>query len=365
MNAISRVVLPAIWLLVFLAHVAAPLEACAPAPPPNREVAIASESAIIVWDAESKTEHFIRRATFQTDAPDFGFLVPTPTKPELAESPDTAFDALKEITKPKVVQQKRPAPGSSGSGCGCGAMGPNAAADKSAGTALPEPAVRVLDEKQVGGYDAVVLEADDPDALKTWLADHGYAFDESLSEWLAHYVEQKWIITAFKIAAQTEGDEETVGTSSVRMTFKTDRPFYPYREPKADEVGKNSLPNRLLRVYFVGEKRYEGHLGDDAWAPGEVVWSKKLQDTQRQEVSGLLALPEGSSPKEWWLTEFEDRSSPRPGTDDVYFSPSEDQSEKERPPIIEYVMAQPRPGVMACILAATMAGLFIWRRLRG
>ena len=37
-------------------------EACAPAPPPGAFVAVAAESAIIVWDAPNKTEHFIRGA---------------------------------------------------------------------------------------------------------------------------------------------------------------------------------------------------------------------------------------------------------------------------------------------------------------
>ncbi|MCI0705568.1 MAG: hypothetical protein L0241_31295, partial [Planctomycetia bacterium] len=35
-----------------------------------------------------------------------------------------------------------------------------------------------------------------------------------------------------------------------------------------------------------------------------------------------------------WLTEFEDHSSPRPGTDEVYFARDADQSELNRPPHI-------------------------------
>ena len=46
---------------------------------------IAEESAVIVWEGATRTEHFVRRATFATTAADFGFLVPTPSKPELAE----------------------------------------------------------------------------------------------------------------------------------------------------------------------------------------------------------------------------------------------------------------------------------------
>lgn len=36
--------------------------ACAPAPPDGAAVRIADEEALIAWSAETKTEHFVRRA---------------------------------------------------------------------------------------------------------------------------------------------------------------------------------------------------------------------------------------------------------------------------------------------------------------
>ena len=80
-------------LVLFAALLAAvPSPACAPAPMRGEYVEITNESALIIWDAESKTEHFIRRAAFQSTSTDFGFLVPTPTQPELAEADDSVFD---------------------------------------------------------------------------------------------------------------------------------------------------------------------------------------------------------------------------------------------------------------------------------
>src|SRR4051794_2669758 len=73
---------------------------CAAAWRRGEKVRVASESAIIVWDAAGKTQHFIRRARFETKARDFGFLVPTPTRPELAEASDGAFDLLERLTRP-------------------------------------------------------------------------------------------------------------------------------------------------------------------------------------------------------------------------------------------------------------------------
>lgn len=78
-------------------------DACAPAPPAGEEVAIADEEAIIVWDAATKTEHFIRRAQFGSTAKRFGFLVPTPAKPELGEIDSSIFADLAWQLRPEVI----------------------------------------------------------------------------------------------------------------------------------------------------------------------------------------------------------------------------------------------------------------------
>src|SRR5438874_5486403 len=68
-------------------------------------VAIAEESAVIVWDAAQKVQHFIRWAAFEAQSANFGFLVPTPTQPELAEVSEGIFSTLEAWTAPKVVTQ--------------------------------------------------------------------------------------------------------------------------------------------------------------------------------------------------------------------------------------------------------------------
>src|SRR5262249_24938181 len=152
------------------------------------------------------------------DAKDFGFLVPTPSKPELAEASDEAFTELARITAPRVETKTRPASGGCTIGCAA-SKAPSDAAD-----------VRVLDEQRVAGYDAVVLDASNADALVTWLKEHGYEFSAALKDWADYYIKKGWKITAFKIARDAT-EKPGVGTSAVRMSFKTDKPFFPYREP--------------------------------------------------------------------------------------------------------------------------------------
>jgi hypothetical protein len=353
-------------LLLFASLLFTPAEqvsACAVAPPQGKTVEIADESAIILWDAAAKTQHFIRRASFSTEAAEFGFLVPTPAKPELAEAGDESFAELARITAPREITQPRP---SGGGGCaiGCGTAAPR-------GGVAEKSAVRVLEEKRVAGHDATVLEADNADALSTWLGKHGFEYSPALTEWVAPYVKAGWKVTAFRFAKDSKDAKEArdLASSAVRMTFKTDRPFFPYREPSSQvPAGAGQAPRRLLRVFFLGDKRVQGNLGEkgDAW-PGKVAWTNRLLGADREKLLGQLKLPAQTPPAVWWLTEFEDHSSPRPGTADVYFSPSDDQKPVEREPIIRYVSNTVFDGIVWYGGAACVALPYFvvrWRRRR-
>src|SRR5436309_8226619 len=76
--------------------------ACCPAPPSGKPVVNADQTVILLWDAATKTQHFIRKASFQSEADDFGFLVPTPSLPELEESTNEAFAFLLNLTEPET-----------------------------------------------------------------------------------------------------------------------------------------------------------------------------------------------------------------------------------------------------------------------
>src|SRR5207244_2754583 len=121
------------------------------------------ESAIIIWDAAKKTQHFIRRASFETNTPNLGFLVPTPTRPELAEADDDAFKLLETATAPKVVEKVRERRRYRDRyGYKTKSEGPDMAAPGGG-------SVRTLGEEQrIAGFKAIILEADDPKALAEW-----------------------------------------------------------------------------------------------------------------------------------------------------------------------------------------------------
>jgi hypothetical protein len=261
-----------------------------------------------------------------------------------------------------------------------------------AGNVTPK-SVEVLEKKKIGDYDVAVLKADDAGKLREWLEKNGYDARPQLTEWLKFYTDNKWILTAFKISAdrvskaaitppstgKTSPNKGSSPSSSpnanpipFRLSFQTDRPFYPYREPADQRLVSPDMspPSRLLRVFFVSDTRFAGTLGDKPEWPGKAVWANKLDPTTFDTVAKGSKLPTELNGRPWFLTEFEDSSSPRPGTDEVYFAKSADQATVERQPVTVYEYREsPTPETVLGILVAIpvvllIVGLLVRRSLK-
>ena len=352
----SLAVLGALALSLSVAGEAIP---CAPALPRGEEVRIAGEEAAIFWDASTHTETFVRKAAFQSTAKSFGFLVPTPEKPALGELPSSVFDDLRIAIRPRTEQLTKGYSVSFTSVLGLFLVRRSRSA--SAEAAAPA-AVRVLENAKVAGFDATVLEADDASALSAWLGKNGFDETPELTEWLAPYVAKKWKMTAFKLDGSLDGaSAQALATSAVKMTFHTDTPFYPYREPK-ERSGETKLAasgqaptSRLLRVYFVSDAKQEAHLGDAPWS-AKTLFAAPI-DRMPSEI-GLVA-------KQRFVTTFVDESFPRRGTDEVTFTDATDQAEVKQPPVIvERPREIPIPVDLLLALGAGITVIVVVRRRR-
>ncbi len=270
----------------------------------------ADQTVILIWDHERQTEHFIRQASFRSDGDSVGFIVPTPSRPQLEESGNKAFPYLEQITAPREPMRfELP--------IGCSAPTDRAYA----------ASVRVIEEKTVAGYHAVVLSADSGSALVSWLRDHGYAYTPEVAAWAQPYLEKRWYMTAMKIAQ--DGDKRAsaaLAASALRITFQTDRPLFPYREPDSRrDAALLKAPDRLLRIYFVAESRYEGQFPNSQPWGATTRWSQPLTSDQRSKLLQYLDLPESTGPAKAWLTKFEDNWPYGQAPGDVYFTKSANQ----------------------------------------
>lgn len=311
-------------ILVAASLTAGPVaRACCPAWRSGEPVRIADQRILVAWDPVTKTEHFVREARFDgsaASAEDFGFLVPSPTEPEIAEADGSVFGVLARASEPKIVEVTRVRPHWS-------LLGELLLAEKAAPPTsraidmmpmAPREAVTVVKTARVAGYEAAVLKADDPELLGKWLADHGYQSRPELVEWSRPYVALGWMITAFKYV----GDAATIDVAAVRMSFVTDTPLFPYRVP-TDQIAPEGR-GHLLRAYVVGPGRASGTLGPgDAardWSQARVRYARPLAADGGSADILAAALPAGAAGgfADAWLTTFDDGTWPS-GTDDLFF----------------------------------------------
>jgi hypothetical protein len=320
-----------------------PLFACAPAPHAGEQVDVAEESAVIVWDPATKTQHFIRRARFRGTARDFGFLVPTPTEPTLAAVDDSIFDTLQAKIRPRTVERTRRE-------FKWTLLGSFQLANKA--ETMTGAGVDVLQTARIAGYDAAVLDATDANALREWLETHGYATTPDLEEWLDAYVSKRWKITAFKIDKEQAVDAQT---QAVKMSFTTDAPFFPYREPASQRTGSSNT-RRILRVFFLGPERVRGTIGTAFW-PGILQWSDGIDAPLRATLTKATGVE--TPPR---LSAFIEIGS-RSGLDELFFTRSAVQSAHLPPPRInERVEIVFIP--LDVIGAVVLFGLIFYRRRR-
>ncbi|MBN8612183.1 MAG: DUF2330 domain-containing protein [Deltaproteobacteria bacterium] len=264
-------------------------------------VSVRGEEALIVWDEARQVEHFVRRAYFDGQREDFGFLVPTPTQPQLAEEPVAVFARLFSLYRAPLRRDARSRSRSTSSGGGA-----RASAD-----------VLVLEETTVAGMDAAVLQASDANALDTWLTAHGYPHSAELRDYVRPYVDAQWIITAFRISPGAAGG--SFSTSAVRMSFATPRPFFPYSEPL--EV---LMERRHFRVSIAAPHRMAAYLDRPSGGARE-AWRAPAYAGRPAGLHGALsqslppASPDGgrtiAGP---WLTTFDEPESQR-GRLDLFF----------------------------------------------
>ncbi len=336
--------IPILVVLIALLLTFHPAHACCPAPRGSEPAVNADQTIIMLWDPKTKTQHFIRQASFKSQGEDFGFIVPTPSQPQLSESGNEAFALLDKITQPPVVEQSEPI--SFPLGC---------SREVARSDAKSAAEVRILEEKRVAGFDAVILEADYAAALKTWLSEHGYAYSPQVETWAAPYIAAHWKFTAMKIAKDKEtGALENVAASALRLTFQTDRPLFPYREPDPEAAAKTlSAYSRLLKIYFIADARYQGVLTPETPWTGHTVWANRLSPTDLKSVTSALKLPDAPAPGGTWLTVFEDNWPYRAAPADLYFSPAPTQEIVHPKPIIKWVAR----GVDTSLLIAV--GLFV------
>ena len=105
------------------------------------------ENVMLVWDRATETEDFVREARFAKADQKFGFVVPTPTRPEVFKVDGDPFKTLRDAYPYDPPLPPAPPGGLRGIGAGGAGAAP--------GNGAPPPVV-VLSQQRIGSFTASV-----------------------------------------------------------------------------------------------------------------------------------------------------------------------------------------------------------------
>ena len=279
---------------------------------PEKRPSLAREKVLLIHDAAAGRQHFVREIVFRKAEEPFGFVVPTPSLPEVAKVETTPFGKLRERFPfaPVTLSSSRGYGKGSGSGFGSGGS----------------QSVEVIATEKVGSFTAFVLAASDAGALSKWLEDNQLSNSDETKAWLEHYVRMGFYYVAMRYDPPGNAKEadETLAAETIRISFATPVAYYPYFEPKTNLPGNKP---RLLELWTVSNTR----LIPVVLADG-VGWQRPLkpgkQYTRRETLEASLVdeLESLLPPGELVVQSFQDQKRTRAGYHDVLFASAEPRS---------------------------------------
>lgn len=293
-------------------------------PPYDYTVREAEQKAVIFY--KNGQEDLILSITFEGDASDFGWIVPIPEKPEIDKAPDEIFKNLGELTKPKKKLIEKIGDWLVGGGYLASPTLDGGPMSLKGGE--EEPAVQVIDTKQVGIYDTATLKADNAEVLYEWLDEHKYQIPKHGEDILDEYIEKDWYFVAMKISgdyltSKISGDLGKGHATPIKFSFKSNEIIYPLKissitsEKEINYINLRSVLFDVLDEDICDEKEYndsilsglslesftkedyENLLGRYKSANSENIWEEhyaiidiiddKIQNMSNEELDKLIS----------------------------------------------------------------------------
>jgi hypothetical protein len=307
---------------------------------PELRPSLTREKVLIVHDAARGRQHFIREVAFRKADQVFGFVVPTPTLPEVAKLAKNPFTRLRDSFPFEPVGVGKGI--GRGAGAGYGGRGTGGG-------------VEVLAVEKVGSFTAFTLAATDATALATWLKDNELTSTPETDLWLEHYVRMGFYYVAMRYDPPADARSRRrapIAAETVRISFDTPIAYYPYFEPEPQHDPKTP---RLLEVWYVGADPVVpvARLGETTGS--NTRWVRPLKpgrshrNARRQLTAALYEeldalLPEGPLV----VQTFQDQKRRRTGYQDILFAAAAAKpTTPEQQAALEPLLAVLDPGLAA------------------
>lgn len=163
-------------------------------------------------------------------APDFSWVVPVPSVPEVDVAEITTFDELSRLTAPVFIPPLMP---------DCALIPVMAAPMDAAGGS-----VEVLASGVAGPYAYDVVTSPDPTELIIWLRTNNYVITEAMEPLVKVYTDEGMVFLAMKL----QPDQGAQDIQPVVMTYESTQPMIPLR---LTAVAAN--PNMNVLTWILGE----------------------------------------------------------------------------------------------------------------
>lgn len=268
-----------------LGSLVAPAYACgcgAMVPGRDSRVMVARETSAVAWDGS--TEQIVMRLTVRGDAREAAWIMPVPHRATVGLGDRSLFSALETRTAPvhRTSHYFWPRSGD----------WPLSDGDRSAGDGAGAPAgaspVQVVGRERLGPFDVARLASTDPQALRNWLEENGFALPDRLATALTPYVEQRWEYVAIRLAPRERGGPLLGELDPLRLRFASDRLVYPMR------LSQLATTPQSLGLYVLAAHRMEPRGAIGGQRP-EVRYAGRI-DPRTGPGAGALASLTGGKP---------------------------------------------------------------------
>ena len=174
------------------------------------------------------------------------------------------------------------------------------------GGPLGGKSVEVVEEAQIGPYEAQLIKATDTDALFTWLNDNGYYQDEKARPILQEYVKQEFVFLGLRL----QSGKDTGDLKPVALTLGELAPCVPLRLTSIA-----ATPGMPILTFVLGEHRAvpKNHLHAQV-NPKALIWPGASNYTEVlgkaiDQASGHAFITEYAGPTGQFALQFYGRNA--------------------------------------------------------
>ncbi len=253
----------------------------------NVPVAQQAERIIFTMNADDTITAYVQ-INYTGDAPDFSWVVPVPSVPEVDVAEMETFDELDRLTQPIIMAP--PVPDCALIAIPVMAVAESADFDDAEG-------VEVLASGTAGPYGYDVVDSPDPDALIVWLRENDYQVTEEMEPLIHVYNEEGMPFLAMKL--QPEAGVQDI--QPVALTYESDAPMIPIRLTAVAAVPDMSILTWIFADEQAFPENYEHPVIDDADLRGDFMSFTgnnymQLVDFAADEADGLMMVTEYAQP---------------------------------------------------------------------